>query len=99
MTLNIKDFGEILMSRPAGKEAFSMAKAYILGTPDKNETISLDFKDVKVLAPSWADEFITNLKSSFPNPIVCLNTDNESVSASLETVLNPIDVTKYQRVV
>ena len=86
MILNIKDFGEILMSRPAGKEAFSMAKAYIIGSPEKNETISLDFKDVKVLAPSWADEFITNLKANFSNPIVCLNTENESVAQSLKFV-------------
>ena len=84
MTLNIHDFGEILMSRPAGKEAFSLAKAYIIGNPKKDETISLDFKDVKVLAPSWADEFITSLKNEFHNPIVCLNTENESVSQSLK---------------
>ena len=86
MTLAIHNFGDILMSRPAGKEAFSMAKAYILGTPDKNEKITLDFKDVKVLAPSWADEFITNLKATFPNPIEFLNTENESVSQSLKFV-------------
>lgn len=86
MTLNIHDFGEILMSRPAGKEAFSLAKAYIIGNPAKDETISLDFKDVKVLAPSWADEFITSLKNEFHNPIVCLNTENESVSQSLKYV-------------
>ena len=88
MILDIHNFGEILMSRPAGKEAFSMAKAYILGTPDKDETISLDFKGVKVLAPSWADEFITNLKSAFPNPSEYLNTENESVSRSLKYVKN-----------
>ena len=86
MTLAIHNFGDILMSRPAGKEAFSMAKAYILGTPDKDEKITLDFKDVKVLAPSWADEFIPNLKAAFPNPIECLNTENESVSQSLKFV-------------
>ena len=86
MILAIHNFGDILMSRPAGKEAFSMAKAYIIGSPDKNEKISLDFKDVKVLAPSWADEFITSLRESFPNPIEFLNTENESVSQSLKYV-------------
>ena len=86
MTLDVTKFGEILMSRPAGKEAFSMARAYIFKDLAPDEKISLDFKNVKVLAPSWADEFITNLKSTFPNPVECLNTQNESVSRSLEFV-------------
>ena len=51
-----------------------------------DETISLDFSEVKVLAPSWADEFITNLKSAYPNKIEFLNTDNESVRESLKWV-------------
>ena len=97
MVLNIKDFGEILMSRPAGKEAFSMAKAYIIGTPAKDETISLDFKDVKVLAPSWADEFISGFKNLHKNSLSFINTENPSVKASLKTVLEPVDVSKYRR--
>ncbi|MBR4790817.1 MAG: STAS-like domain-containing protein [Treponema sp.] len=86
MVLQIHNFGDILMSRPAGKEAFLMAKAYILGQPSPEETITLDFSDVKVLAPSWADEFISNLKSTFPNQIDFLNTENESVKESLKWV-------------
>lgn len=87
MTLAINKFGDVLISRPAGKEAFSMAKAYILDDLKPEETISLDFKDVKVLTPSWADEFITGLKSNYKNKIDYLNTENESVSMSLKTVL------------
>ncbi|MBR5095879.1 MAG: STAS-like domain-containing protein [Treponema sp.] len=86
MTLTIHNFGDVLMSRPAGKEAFLMAKAYILGQPAPDEKISLDFSDVKVLAPSWADEFITNLKSTYPNQIEFINTDNETVTESLKWV-------------
>jgi hypothetical protein len=86
MVLQINKFGDILMSRPAGKEAFLMAKAYILNEAKPDETISLDFSDVKVLAPSWADEFVTNLKSNYPNKIEFLNTDNESVRESLKWV-------------
>lgn len=74
------------MSRPAGKEAFAMAKAYIIKPLNENEIISLDFKNVKVLAPSWADEFVTNLKKEYKNPIEFLNTENESVSQSLKYV-------------
>lgn len=88
MTLAIDKFGQILMSRPAGKEAFLMAKAYILDSLKPSEVLSLDFANVKVLAPSWADEFITGLKTNYKNKIEYLNTDNESVSASLKTVLS-----------
>lgn len=53
------------MSRPAGKEAFSLAKAYIFPNLQPNEKIELDFADVKVLTPSWADEFIRNKRYFF----------------------------------
>lgn len=86
MVLDVHNFGDVLMSRPAGKEAFAMAKAYIIKPLNENEIISLDFKNVKVLAPSWADEFVTNLKKEFKNPIEFLNTENESVSQSLKYV-------------
>lgn len=87
MNLSVSKFGEVLMSRPAGKEAFSFAKAYLFSNLNKDEKIKLDFADVKVLTPSWADEFITGLKSTFTNSIEYLNTDNESVEASLKVVL------------
>ncbi len=86
MVLDVHNFGDILMSRPAGKEPFAMAKAYIIKPLNENEIISLDFKNVKVLAPSWADEFVTNLKKEYKNPIEFLNTENESVSQSLKYV-------------
>lgn len=88
MKLEMGKFGDVLMSRPAGKEAFSLAKAYIFTDLNADEQIELDFADVKVLAPSWIDEFIAGIKSTFPNKLLCLNTDNESVEASLKVVLN-----------
>lgn len=88
VNIQISKFGEILMSRPAGKDAFSMANAYIFSDLTSDEKIELDFAGVKVLTPSWADEFVTGIKKSFSNTIEFLNTDNESVEASLKTVLN-----------
>lgn len=88
MKLEMHKFGDVLMSRPAGKEAFALATAYIFPDLKSNEQIELDFAQVKVLAPSWVDEFITGIKSTFPNKISYLNTDNESVAASLKFVLN-----------
>ena len=88
MNVQIKKFGDILISRPAGKEAFHMAKSYIFDSLTFDEPINLDFENVKVLTPSWADEFITGIKTNYKNNINYLNTQNESVSASLKTVLN-----------
>ena len=98
MIVDMSTFGEMLMSRPAGREAFMGASAYLFRDLKEGDVVSLDFAKVKVLAPSWADEFITGLKSKFHAKIEFLNTENASVSASLKTVLEPIDVSKYQRV-
>jgi len=87
MTVKIVNFGDILMSRPAGREAFLMARAYVFKGIEQTDNIVLDFDDVKVLAPSWADEFITGVKSEYSNPVQCINTENPSVKASLKTVL------------
>ena len=86
MLVKISNFGDILMSRPAGREAFLMAKAYVFKEINNDEII-LDFNNVKVLAPSWADEFITGIKSEYQNTIQYINTDNPSVKASLNIVL------------
>jgi hypothetical protein len=87
MIVNITNFGDILMSRPAGREAFLMAKAYIFKELLSGEEIVLDFNDVKVLAPSWADEFISGIKSEYQNKMQYINTENPSVNASLKIVL------------
>ena len=87
MVINMSNFGDILMSRPAGREAFLMSKAYVLKGIKENEDIILDFEGIKVLAPSWADEFISGIKSEYPNNVQYINTDNPSVKASLKTVL------------
>ena len=87
MTIEIKNFGNILISRPAGKEAFQLADAYVLKNVTNDEQIILYFKDVNVLTPSWADEFLTNLKTKFSNSIDFLHTDNPSVKATLSIIL------------
>lgn len=97
MVVDMSSFGEMLMSRPAGREAIMGAFAYIFDGIKADETIALDFSNVKMLAPSWADEFITGLKDKLSNKIDYLNTENPSVKASLKTVLEPVDVSKYRR--
>lgn len=76
-------FGEMLNSRPSGRDAYLSAKAYVF---DKNiHSISFDFTDIKVLAPSWIDEFINLLRYDYPAvKIKFLHSDNPSVNASLK---------------
>ena len=87
MIIAMSNFGDILMSRPAGREAFLMAKAYVFKGIEENDDIVLDFDGIKVLAPSWADEFISGIKSEYSNRMEYVNTENPSVKASLKTVL------------
>ena len=86
MIVNISNFGDILMSRPAGREAFLLAKAYVFKEIKRDDEIILDFDGIKVLAPSWADEFISGIKTDFSNNVQFINTENPSVKASLKTI-------------
>ena len=85
MKIELKKFGEILVSRPAGREAFLALSAYQLRDVAKNEPIEIDFSGVKVLAPSWADEVITPLAAR-NTQITFLNESNASVQATLKTL-------------
>src|ERR1700694_5666942 len=55
MRIEIKKFGEITTTRPEGREAYLVSRAY-LRPARGDEPIELDFEGVKVLTPSWADE-------------------------------------------
>ncbi len=97
MLVEISSFGEMLMSHPAGKDAFLLAESHLFNSLDAKEEIILDFADLKVLTPSWAEEFIYGFKDLHKNPMSFINTSNPSVEASLRTVLEPVDVSKYRR--
>jgi hypothetical protein len=85
MRVELKKFGEVLVSRPAGREAFLAMSAYLTKGLPKDEAIEIDFSGVKVLAPSWADEFITKIAHDFKN-IKLVNTANSTVKATLKTL-------------
>ena len=85
MKIKIRKFGEILTSRPAGREAALATKAYLRLQPD--EKIELDFSDVLSVGPSWLDEFLSLLKQEYGKErILCLPSDNPSVNRSLEVI-------------
>ncbi|MFH1559335.1 MAG: STAS-like domain-containing protein [Patescibacteria group bacterium] len=85
MKIELKKFGDILTSRPAGREAYLAMTAYLTKGLDENEKIIIDFNGVKVLTPSWADEVITKIAQDFEN-LKFINTQNSSVKATLETL-------------
>jgi hypothetical protein len=85
MKIELLKFGDILVSRAAGREAYLAMSAYLTKGINLNEKIEVDFSGVKVLAPSWADEVITKLAQKFKN-LVFLNTENPTVQATLKTL-------------
>ncbi len=85
MRVELKKFGEMLISRPSGREAYLAMQAYILKGLDKNEKIEIDFLGVKVLTPSWADEVITKIAKEYKN-VKLLNVENSTVQATLKTL-------------
>lgn len=85
MKIELKKFGTILTSRPAGREAALALAASI--KPKERETIELDFTGVIAVAPSWLDEVLTFLRTTYGRKrVICLPTDNPSVHASLEVI-------------
>jgi hypothetical protein len=80
--IELKKFGTTLVSRPSGKEAWLAFQSTLKDVLDTEEVI-VDFKDVLVLTPSWADEFLTPLRSRFSDKVKLINTDNASVKATL----------------
>ncbi|MBU4142047.1 STAS-like domain-containing protein [Patescibacteria group bacterium] len=85
MLIKLYKFGDVLVSHPAGREAYLAMQAYTIKGLNKDEPIEIDFSGVKVLAPSWSDEVITKIAENFKN-VKLLNTKNSSVQATLETL-------------
>jgi hypothetical protein len=84
MRIELGKFGEVLTSRPAGKEAF----AAIRPTLDPNvSVVEVDFSGIVSLSPSWADEFFAALKGMYGSKMKYLPTDNQSVIETLQ-ILN-----------
>jgi hypothetical protein len=85
MRVELKKFGEILTSRPAGREAGLAIKAYF--KPKAKELVELDFKGVLAVGPSWLDEVLTILHDEYGRKrVVCLPSENPSVIESLKAI-------------
>ncbi len=85
MKIKVKKFGEILISRPSGREAGLAIKAYF--KPKPGDHIELDFSGVLAMGPSWLDEVLTILRTEYGKErIICLPSKNASVAESLRTI-------------
>lgn len=80
MRINIVKFGKVLSSRPAGREAFLAIRPTLDLIAD---IVEIGFGGIISLAPSWADEFFSELKNIYGNKIKYLPTDNKSVIETL----------------
>lgn len=85
MKVEVKKFGTILTSRPAGREAGLAMRAYF--KPEPNDRIELDFTGVLAMGPSWLDEVLTILQEEYGKErVICLPSDNASVRESLKAI-------------
>lgn len=85
MRIELRKFGDMLISRPAGREAYLALSAYITKGKEKDEEVEIDFSGVKVMTPSWGDEVITKLLLEFPH-VRLEHTENPTVRATLDTL-------------
>ncbi len=67
MILELKKFGKILNSRSSAREAILRVRQIVNGEKDTADDLVLDFTEVDVVTPSFADEFIAGLKMQYPN--------------------------------
>ena len=78
-TIQLKKFGSVLISRPAGQEAFNALRP----TLEKGAPVEIDFDGVLTVTPSWFDEFLTHLADHAEGHVELLPTKNASVFAAL----------------
>jgi|SRR3989338_7015608 len=86
MRVELIKFGNILISRQAGKEAFAAFQSSLKSiSPD--ETLEIDFSGVITFTPSWGDEFLTPLQNQFKDKMILTNiSSNPSVIESLKII-------------
>jgi len=81
MIIELKKFGITLVSRPAGREAFSAIRPLL----KSGESVRVDFRGILAATPSWVDEFLT-LLLEHTGDVELMPTDNASVLATLRVL-------------
>lgn len=84
MRVILGKFGDILISRQAGKEAFAAFQSSLKSVPP-DEAVEIDFSDVITFSPSWGDEFLTPLRKQYGDRLILVNIgNNPSVKETLK---------------
>ena len=87
MRIMLEKFGTTLTSRQLGRESFAAFKPHLAELGD-NEGLEIDFEGVNTFSPSWGDEFLTPLVSSYGDRVKLMNTQNPSVKLTLGLLEN-----------
>jgi hypothetical protein len=81
-----------LVTRPAGKAMLAALRGY-LGDVKSAEPLILDFKDIRVMDVSFADEFLVPLlRGENGEMAVCLEGASEEALFNIDTRLNMVDL-------
>lgn len=83
MNIALSKFGNTLVFRDRGKEAFSALETTIKDVPS-SEQVVIDFSNVLTFSPSWGDEFLSPLHEKYGQNLQLANTSNSSVQATLD---------------
>lgn len=83
MKIQLRKFGEMLISRHLGREAFT-AFQQNLKNLEEGENLEVYFDGVSVFSPSWGDEFLVPLHERFKNRLILKKTENASVNVTLD---------------
>ena len=81
-TIHLKRFGNVLVGRPNGQEAFNAIRPQL----NQNMLVQINFDDVLTVNPSWLDEFITRLADFNHGKVELLPTNNASVRIALPVI-------------
>ncbi len=85
MNIEVKKFGTILTSRPAGREAALTCLAYEKDLKESS-SVNLNFEGVTVITPSWLGEFVQTLQDKGIDKVVFLPSENPTVTSSIEFI-------------
>ncbi len=81
-TIYLKKFGNVLIGRPNGQEAFNAIRPQL----NQDLPVQINFDDVLAVNPSWLDEFVTRLADFNHGQVELLPTNNASVRIALPVI-------------
>ena len=89
MTIQMKKFNTVLNGRPSAKEAALRIQQMVNGSIEK-EDVTLDFENVEVLTPSYADELLSALERKYGVEKIKITNTAPAVSETLQAVRVPV---------